>query len=61
MEDNVEKESTQENIRTNDTPLTEQEIIEILKTKFHKFEQLVGRKMTYAEEKTYGEARDMCG
>jgi hypothetical protein len=57
MEDTVEKEK----IHSNDTPLTEQEIIQILQTKFHQFEELVGRKMTYAEEKTYGEARDIRG
>ena len=41
--------------------LTEAEIIQVLKTRFHDFEKVVGRKMTYAEERDYGEARDICG
>jgi hypothetical protein len=55
---------TQENTlpqEHNKTPLSEEDIIDILKSKYHDFERLVGRKMTYAEERDYGEARDTCG
>jgi hypothetical protein len=52
------KENKDEEIRIT---LTEAEIIQVLKTRFHDFEKVVGRKMTYAEEREYGEARDIRG
>jgi hypothetical protein len=50
-----------EQVEQQQVNLTEAEIVQVLKTRFHDFEKVVGRKMTYAEERDYGEARDICG
>ena len=59
MEMEMKSTKIEEVVQNKDT-LTQEEIKYILKYNFHNFEKLVGRKMTYAEERDHGEMKNLC-